>query len=416
MTQNSQKTYSISNWSKANDWEDRKSIFSDDGVRVPFPSELKVSDEERALFDTTKNQVKARAIRLTAIIAALTICSSISFNDPTINLMKYGIAAIACVLVFFFTRSKGSSGDIKQNYIDHCVKPLVSQYDEDINVSSTVDVFPTYGTCSEFSSSKISDVIEKNAKEKGFNVSDIEKAQGFINGLQKIENLADSFEGNVRSGVYHESLGNFLYAHQVLPQFKSGFSVSLTMENLTKNKEGFLLVNGIGYNISTNTSSAISLAMDNPKKKQIVFDGTVLAVRMKHIPRCDVSLFTSKRHFGKEFSSGYYMPRETINTENEEFNQNFEVVASEESQAFFILSPLVMERLLALKEKYGQFGVYIHDDYIIFGMNWKKQPLSMPDKISASKKMSIEQSFEDMKTLLSDIYEIKDAIDLNFKN
>lgn len=408
MTQNSQKTYSISSWSKANDWDDRKSMFSDDGVRMPFPSELKVSDEERALFDTTKNQVKTRAIRLTTIIAALTICSSISFDNPTINLMKYGIAVIICIFVFFFTRSKGSSGDIKQNYIDHCVKPLVSQYDKDINVSSTVDVFPTYGTCSEFSSSKISDVIEKNAKENGFNVSDIEKARGFINKLQKIENLIDSFEGNVRSGVYHESLGNFLYAHQVLPQFKGSFSVSLAMENLTKNKEGFLLVNGIGCN----TLSKI----DNPKKKQIVFDGTVLAVRMKHIPRCDVSLFTSKRHFGKEFSSGYYMPKETINTENEKFNQNFEVVASEESQAFFILSPLVMERLLALKEKYGQFGVYIHDDYIIFGMNWKKQPLSMPDKISASKKMSIEQSFEDMKTLLSDIYKIKDAIDLNFKN
>lgn len=408
MTQNSQKTYSISNWLKGNDWDDRKSMFSDDGVRMPFPSELKVSDEERALFDTTKNQVKARAIRLTAIVAAFTICSSISFNDSTINLMKYGIAVIICILVFFFTRSKGSSGDIKQNYIDHCVKPLVSQYDKDINVSSTVDVFPAYGTCSEFSSSKISDVIEKNAKENGFNVSDIEKAQGFINKLQKIENLTDSFEGNVRSGVYHESLGNFLYAHQVLPKFKNSFSVNLVMENLTKNKEGFFLVNGIGYNASQE--------INNPQKKQIVFDGTVLAVRMKYIPRCDVSLFTSKKHFGKEFSSGYYMPKETINTENEEFNQNFEVVASEESQAFFILSPLVMERLLALKEKYGQFGVYIHDDYIIFGMNWKKQPLSMPDKISASKKMSIEQSFEDMKTLLSDIYEIKDAIDLNFKN
>ncbi|MCM1087437.1 MAG: DUF3137 domain-containing protein [Muribaculaceae bacterium] len=54
-----------------------------------------------------------------------------------------------------------------------------------------------------------------------------------------------------------------------------------------------------------------------------------------------------------------------IETENVLFNNQFDVYATDEQSAFFVLNPVVIEQLLEMKRHYEQFGIFIQDDEMV---------------------------------------------------
>lgn len=53
-----------------------------------------------------------------------------------------------------------------------------------------------------------------------------------------------------------------------------------------------------------------------------------------------------------------------VELENMLFNKEFEIYTKTEVNGFYVLNPLVMEKLLNLKQKYGDFVLYAHDNVI----------------------------------------------------
>lgn len=83
-----------------------------------------------------------------------------------------------------------------------------------------------------------------------------------------------------------------------------------------------------------------------------------------------IRIFSTRKFkpFQKKSRSGYpsKRPEETkIETDNMEFNDNFDVYASDGQSAFFVLTPLVMEQLLEMKKRYEQLGVYINGNQLV---------------------------------------------------
>lgn len=47
------------------------------------------------------------------------------------------------------------------------------------------------------------------------------------------------------------------------------------------------------------------------------------------------------------------------------FNEQFDVYATNAHSAFYVVTPIVMERLLSMKAKYGSFGLAVSGDKIM---------------------------------------------------
>lgn len=369
------QTYTVSRT-----WNEIKSRFSDEGFRPDLNKEIEITDEMKALYNETKSKVvsKAKFVRIFFIFTILLFSFSI---DGPVGLIKNGICLavmVGCLIVYKIQSTNNDVENLEEEYLDRCVKPLIKQYDDNVVVTSNIEQFPLFGQKSE-------------------------EAELNIPTLNILNSLASRHGGR----KHFNDLGFWLRDMMVLPQFNYSFVPDILIDTLSSNKDGFYLINGIAES---------QYRSDEHTNYVTMFEGTVLAVRMKHRVRSDVSLYTSKKGmFGKENNNGYLKIKDTIDTENDEFNENFEVTADEDSQAFFVLSPLVMENLLAMKEKYKNFGMLVSEDYIVFGLNNANRPLSMPSTVKGAKNLSIEQSAEDVKDLLKMAYEIKDSIDLNFE-
>ena len=86
-----------------------------------------------------------------------------------------------------------------------------------------------------------------------------------------------------------------------------------------------------------------------------------------------VRIFATRRMavVNVETNDGYAGKRKEerkIETENIMFNDNFDVYATSEQSAFYVLTPYVMEQLLEMKKKYNQVGVYISGNNVIISL------------------------------------------------
>lgn len=107
----------------------------------------------------------------------------------------------------------------------------------------------------------------------------------------------------------------------------------------------------------------------------------------------------------KESRSGYpsKRPGETkIETENTQFNDNFDVYATDGQSAFFVLTPPVMEQLLEMKRRYEQLGVYINGTQLVITLKTNRILLSSkwykPEKEADALESAKREVFEMLKT------------------
>ena len=105
----------------------------------------------------------------------------------------------------------------------------------------------------------------------------------------------------------------------------------------------------------------------------------------------------------KESRSGYpaKRPGETkIETENTQFNENFDVYATNEQSAFFVLTPLVMEQLLEMKRRYEQVGVYINGNQLVITLKTNRTLLAARWYKPEKEADALESAKRDLREIL----------------
>lgn len=113
---------------------------------------------------------------------------------------------------------------------------------------------------------------------------------------------------------------------------------------------------------------------DNRTYYETIYKGQVYIVNYATELQGAVRIFATRRMavINVETDDGYVRRRKgerKIETENIMFNDNFDVYATSEQSAFYVLSPYVMEQLLEMKKKYNQVGVYISGNNVVISLN-----------------------------------------------
>lgn len=365
------------------------------GERYDLNKQILLTDEVRAAYESTRQEVvansKVTAFSCVMIFIAFNILG-IQIKPITIWVILFKVIAIACCIIPVIIKNAKyrkehtiiNDRDIRQMYNEDCVAPLLQQIEPDVIVTSVIKSFPVHG---ELGAARNEIIVG--------NPDDIKstKIKSYLNSVGRLTS--------------NRNLGDWLMDRKVIPTFNKAFEIDLYIDTLHTNKEGFVFAN----------AKATSESEDSDGHSHTVtrFKGPIIVVRMKHTARSDVSLFTSiKGAFGRESSGDYKRIKNTIDTENDEFNKEFEVEAFEDSQAFFVLSPLVMEKLIDMKRYYGKFGLFVHEDYLIFGFNNNKHLLSKPSSKKEAEAMSLNSSITQVMEMLRTVYAFKDAVDLNF--
>ena len=106
---------------------------------------------------------------------------------------------------------------------------------------------------------------------------------------------------------------------------------------------------------------------------------------------------TKRSHAVQVYSSNFIYPgepasginRRKLELESVEFNKEFKVRALDEHDAFYILTPQMMERIRAVKNKYGNITMVFDAGYLMVGINQLsmnafdanlRKPISYPDE------------------------------------
>ena len=84
--------------------------------------------------------------------------------------------------------------------------------------------------------------------------------------------------------------------------------------------------------------------------------------------------------------------------------------ASEEQSAFFVLNPIVMEKLLEMKKSYGQLGVYISGEYAVIVMETGKLLFNTRQYQAQTQEADLESGKEEIKKMLQMAAFLEDVI------
>lgn len=126
----------------------------------------------------------------------------------------------------------------------------------------------------------------------------------------------------------------------------------------------------------------------------------------------NVRIFTKKRR-GVQYYHGDKKNEHRVHIENQRFEDVFEVYATNEQDAFYVLTPYVMEQLLMLEKQYGHFGVGIVGDQIAIALNTGYYLFAMPREYKEIDKMSIENSKKRMQQIMAFAQKLEDSINSN---
>ena len=110
---------------------------------------------------------------------------------------------------------------------------------------------------------------------------------------------------------------------------------------------------GVGFTQSDVHIEETSTDSDGNTTSTTLFRGRWMIFDFNKEFRCDLQV-VSKRFFSSQRKGGLFASKEErmdrLKMEDEDFNQKFRVYAQDEQEAFYILTPHLMEKLLALQE------------------------------------------------------------------
>lgn len=120
--------------------------------------------------------------------------------------------------------------------------------------------------------------------------------------------------------------------------------------------------------------------------------------------RSDWKELTTTQWMGKESLEGFRKRdkdrEERIETENQVFNEQFDVYATDAHSAFYVVTPMVMERLLAMKAKYGSFGVAVSGSEMTIALCSGYYLFEPPGSYQEIENISVEKSADEIRQML----------------
>lgn len=126
---------------------------------------------------------------------------------------------------------------------------------------------------------------------------------------------------------------------------------------------------GVGNYMFSNIHLLKAKSSKNGNKTyKTIYKGQVYTAQYKTSLSGRVRIITTKKFFNNEVNLSYPSKRrgETkIETENIQFNDSFDVFATDEQSAFFVLNPVVMEQLLEMKQRFEEVGVFVSGETMV---------------------------------------------------
>ncbi len=145
-----------------------------------------------------------------------------------------------------------------------------------------------------------------------------------------------------------------------------------------------------------------------------VFVGQAYEMRYKSQMSGHVRIMTTSQWMGREVLGGYRKQdreqEEKIETENAFFNGEFDVYATDAHSAFYVVTPVVMERLLSMKAKYGSFGLAVSGDKIMIALGSGCYLFEPPRSYQEIENISVENSKEEIRQMLLFAHLLEDTI------
>lgn len=145
-----------------------------------------------------------------------------------------------------------------------------------------------------------------------------------------------------------------------------------------------------------------------------VFVGQAYVLRYKSQMQGTVRIMTTTQWMGRERLDGFKKwdkdREEKIETENQSFNEQFDVYATDAHTAFYVVTPVVMERLLAMKAKYGSFGVAVNGREIAIALCSRYYLFEPPESYQEIENISVEKSADEIRQMLLFAQLLEDTI------
>lgn len=145
-----------------------------------------------------------------------------------------------------------------------------------------------------------------------------------------------------------------------------------------------------------------------------VFVGQAYKLRYKSQMQGTVRIMTTTQWMGREVLDGYRKQdkdrEEKIETENQSFNGQFDVYATNPHTAFYVVTPLVMERLMEMKKRYGSFGVAVSGDEIAIALCSGYYLFEPPTSYQGIENISVEKSKDEIQKMLFFAQLLEDTI------
>lgn len=184
------------------------------------------------------------------------------------------------------------------------------------------------------------------------------------------------------------------YVHGVVPDFDdSQGSYLIRFEQ-----------NGKAFAFSNLTLTRREKDRNDRYYNKAVFVGQAYELCYKSRMPGTVRIMTTSQWMGREVLDGFRrqdkVREEKIETENEVFNRQFDVYATDAHAAFYVVTPVVMERLLSMKAKYGSFGVAVSGDKIMIALCSRYYLFEPPTDYREIERISVEKSRDEIGQML----------------
>lgn len=151
-------------------------------------------------------------------------------------------------------------------------------------------------------------------------------------------------------------------------------------------------------------------AVKGVPKKITVFEGTQLrynyATNIEGIVRILSSSKRNKTFLNKKCD----LTPEQIHTGNLEFDEKYEVFASNQHIGFYVLNSTVMEKLDYFVEKYGEFGIAITPGDILMSFKGQDRFIHLPKKSSDINEHMFDNARKDLFEIVEMLNDIGNAI------
>lgn len=191
-----------------------------------------------------------------------------------------------------------------------------------------------------------------------------------------------------------------LYASGVVPAFSKADGNYL----ISYNKNGKMC-----YFSNISLSESVYDSYTDGYTYKNLFTGQAYVLSFKSNLQGNVRVF-SKKYRGAQYSKGNKNTDHKIHIENASFNDVFEVYATNEQEAFYVLTPYVMEQLLLIYNQYGGFGMAVMGDQIAIALNTGYYLFAMPWEYKEIDKISIQNSKQMVQQIMSFAQKLETAI------